>query len=146
MQRFRDRYGCSKKDLSKGLLAAASAIADKKHYHSWEELEKVIATEIKKKCNGSATEWFSARQAAADLWFHWFGQKPKMCRLGIGARKGFYLAERANKLHARKHRRAKIPVRTYMREQTGYCEYMKLVKRVNFPNCAKRAAYKPTDT
>ena len=51
-----EQTGCSKKDLSKGLLAAASAIADKKHYRSWEELEKVIATEIKKKCNGNATE------------------------------------------------------------------------------------------
>jgi hypothetical protein len=32
-------------------------------------------------------------------------------------------------------------VRCDFRKQTGYCEYMKLVKRLNFPTAAKRPEY-----
>jgi hypothetical protein len=85
-----------------GVLTAASAIADAAPYPNWENLEKKAATEIKNKCSGATMEWFSARQTAADLrrivgfvGDLGTGQRPKMCRLGTGARKGFYLAERS---------------------------------------------------
>jgi hypothetical protein len=106
---------------------------------------------MKKTCGGHCLETFSARQSAADCCrLSGFvdnlarGQRPKLCTLGPGARKGFYFAERAKKFKNRRYRPRKIPKRCEFLDQTGYCEYMKLVRRLNCRAAFERARYQPT--
>lgn len=146
-----EQTGNSKEDISIGIFRVAEVVVDRSPYTSWESLENVIAIEMKRHCNGNAVEWFSARQVAADLCrLPGFvkglgaGQRPKMCWLGPGARKGWYFAERAKKLLNTKYQPVKIPQRCEFRRQTGYCEYMKLVKRLNFYRLLRRVRYQQT--
>ena len=146
-----EQTGNTKEDVSRGVLNVAEKIADNAPYADWEALEGQIAKEMKVKCNGNSMETFSARQSAADLCrLKGFvnglgvGSTPKRCKLGPGAKKGWYFAERAEQLHGPKHIPAKIPQHCEFRRQTGYCEYMKLVKRFNFKKSRERAKYVPS--
>ena len=146
-----EQTGLTRVQVSHGVLDAAELVVAKAPYATWEALETEIAAVMKKTCGGNCLETFSARQAAADCCrLSGFvgnlarGQRPKLCTLGPGARKGFYFAERAKRFLNRRYKPQKTPKCCTFLTQTGYCEYMKLVRRLNFCAAFERARYQPT--
>ena len=143
-----EQTGISKEDVSTGVLEAAKAVAAKAPYSDWEALEDAVATEMMAACEAPVLERFSARQVAADLCRRkkfvgnlTTGVRPKTSRLGPGAQKGWFFAERAKKRLVKKHRIAKCPRRVEYQKQTILCEYSNLVKRMNFPHIARLHRY-----
>ena len=145
-----EQTGLTKEQVASGVLAAATYIAEKAPYANWEALESRIASVMKKRCGGYCLEHFSARQVAADCCrLVGFvkdlarGQRPKLCPLGPGARKGCYFAERAKRFLNPRYKPKQVQKKCVSRRQTGYCEYMKLVRRLNFRTAFLRALYTP---
>ena len=141
--------GTLKAQLARGAMAAAAdVVAKPTGYGSFTALEDKIAAAVRRRCGGTKTEHFSARQAAADLCKSGIVRvaglaedgRPTTSRTGCGAAAGHYLAERAKGV--KKHL-VRIPKTLPYQEQTETCEYGKLVKRINFPYLQKRAAYRP---
>ena len=138
--------GITDKFLHKGVMAAVSRITQRQHYENWEALETVIAKAMKHFCQGTKMESFVSRQVAADLCRvpGFVGgltkhRRPVTSKLGVGAKAGFYLAERAKGIQPRKIR---LPVRVSYLKQTGLCEYHKLARRYNFHHLRLKNVYR----
>jgi len=137
--------GVSDRNLKRNLLYAAAAVSKKRSYDDWGLLEKEMAKQVAKYCGGSIQD-FAARQAAADMtqvpnWVKDMGPGvlPETSPTGPGAEAGYW-HEKASQGSADQRVPAVMP---YL-EQTCYCEYSKLVCRINFPECAEIAKYRPT--
>ena len=136
--------GVSDGKLRQNLLCAAQDVHKKKPYDDWGSLEEEISKRVAKHCGGS-NQNFAARQAAADVtqvagWVKDMGPGvlPKTSPTGPGAEAGYWL-DRAGKGDAD----VTVPSVMPYFEQTCSCEYSKLVCRMNFPECAEIAVYKP---
>ncbi len=68
------------------------------------------------------------------------GSLPSTSPPGPGAAAGYWLNKAAEGEACES-----IPEALPYLQQTGYCEYSKLVCRLNFQSCADKAQYKPTE-
>lgn len=133
--------------LLSGVESAVTKVCAQARYLKWEELESVIAQTMKSACNGTKLEHFASRQSAADLCKikGFVGDLtpqrcPKTSKLGPGAEVGYWHSQKAMG-----YRKVSIPKRLPYLDQSGYCEYHKLICRWNFPHLKQKARYIPHD-
>ena len=123
------------------VLTSATEICKAAPFGSFDELEDRVALCMKRNCQGTKQEHFSARQVALDVCqripTHGLASdgQPFEVRAGPGARAGYFLAT------------GRVAPRylPFVR-QTSLCEYHKLVRRVNFPHLVDHAWYTPWET
>eukprot|EP00435_Cladocopium_sp_Y103_P004975 s4502_g1.t1 len=107
-------------------LNAATLLAERPPFATFDEFEDEIATVMKRTCRGTKRELFAARQAALDLCDRHVqavalgpDQRPLEVRVGPGGRAGYQLTTKKP-----------VPSHLPLQRQTSLCEYHKLVKRV----------------
>jgi hypothetical protein len=126
--------GVTDENLSVGVLKVSNAIEKGLPCASRAKLELDVGRAVKRICSGTKTEYFAARQVAADLcvqpgYIHGATCRPEASKLGPGSKAGWYWGERASG----ESEPSVAPKELPYQEQTERCEYSKLVKRLTFP-------------